>query len=335
MAETEFYLDAMPGEIRGIVVRDGQYQNLFIQRDSDRIEHRPGTRMVARVARVEPGIRAAFIDMGAGEPFGFLPMTKAQRLDVGAKLEVVVTNGPRESKGPMLRYLGEASGEIRVLEAGADVETRLKRLAAGRPVVTGLAAVRASLEAEEEGLSTRFLRPEAGLDLAVERTRALTAIDIDYAPLAGKDSRKARDAVNRLGLVEAQRALSLKSLGGIVAIDLAGVNLHAETLLASAKQIFGSIEGAAFGPLSRFGVLQLSLPWSDIPLDERMTTAEASALSGLRRLNEAMLSRTDVAVWTLYCDPAWEAYLAPRVQQLGPRARLVSDRPGIFTVREG
>lgn len=325
----------MPGETRGIVFRNGDCHHLFIERATDRPEHKLGTRMVGRVASVEPGIRAAFIDMGAGDLMGFLPLPKALRLDVGAKVEVVVTNEPRESKGPMLRYLGEASGEIRILAEGPSVEQRIRTMAGSTPVVSGLQALRAGLQAEEEALSTRLIRADAGLDLAIERTRALVAIDIDYAPLPGKDSRRARDAVNRLGLQEAARLLSLKSLGGIVAIDLAGVNLHIETMMTVAKQVFGTIEGVAFGPLSRFGVLQLSLPWGLKPVVERLKAPEAEAIAALRQLNEAMLSRTDVAVWSLHCDPQWEAYLTPLVQQLGPRARLVATASGSYSVREG
>lgn len=325
----------MPGETRGIVARDGVCHRLLIERSTDKETHRLGTRMVGRVARVEPGIRAAFVDMGVGEPFGFLPLSKTQRLDAGAKIEVLVTNEPRENKGPLLRYVGEATGELRILEAGPDVASRLKALAGSQPLVTGLEALRMGLQAVEEGLACGSVRTDAGLDVAVERTRALIAVDIDYAPLPGKDSRRARDQVNRLGLQEAARLLRLKSWGGIVAVDFAGVNLHAESINGLARAVFADTEGAAFGPLSRFGVLQLSLPWGMRPLDERMKAPEARALEGLRQLNEAILSQTAVPVWVLHCEAAWEAYLAPLVRELGPRARLKASAVGGFSVREG
>lgn len=325
----------MPGETRGIVARDGFCHHLFIERSTDKLAHRLGTRMVGRVARIEPGIRAAFIDMGAGEPFGFLALPKNQRFDVGAKIEVLVTNEPRENKGPLLRYMGAETGDVRILEAGPDVEARLKAMAGSQPVVTGLEALRMGQQALDEGLASGCTRADAGLDLAIERTRALIAVDIDYAPLPGKDSRRARDQVNRLGLQEAMRLLQLKSWGGIVVVDFAGVNLHAESISAMARSVFADTQGAVFGPLSRFGVLQLSLPWGARPLDERMKAPEARALEALRQLNEAMLSRTDVPVWVLHCEPVWEAYLAPLVRELGPRARLELSASGGFSVKEG
>lgn len=331
----EYYLDVMPGETRAVVARDGVCHQLFIERATDRIEHRLGTRLVGRVARVEPGIRAAFIDIGTGELSGFLPMGKALRLDVGAKIEALVTNEPRENKGPMLRYLAAASGDVRVLEAGADVKTRLSKLANGQPIITGLEALRMGLQAEEEGMASGVIRADVGLDLCIERTRALIAVDIDYAPQPGKDSRRARDSVNWIGLEEAARLLQLKAWGGIIAIDLAGVHLQAESINSALRTIFGKSDGAVIGPLSRFGVAQLSLPWSVRPLDERIKMPENAALTALRQLNEALLSQTGIPVWILQCDPQWLTYLAPLVEALGPRAKIIQGAPGRFTISEG
>ena len=325
----------MPGETRGIVARDGVCHQLLIERATDPLAHRLGTRLVGRVTRVEPGIRAAFIDIGTGEISGFLPMGKALRLDVGAKIEVLVTNEPRENKGPLLRYLGVATGDVRVLEAGPDVKSRLSQLANGQPIVTGLEALRMGLQAEEEGMASGVIRAEVGLDLCIERTRALIAVDIDYAPQPGKDSRRARDSVNWLGLEETARLLTLKAWGGIIAIDLAGVHLQAESINSALRTIFGKNDGAIIGPLSRFGVVQLSLPWSVRPLDERINMPENGALAALRRLNEALLSQTSIAVWVLQCDPQWLAYLTPLIHQLGPRAKIIQGAPGRFTISEG
>src|SRR5690606_39159980 len=106
-----------------------------------------------------------------------------------------------------------------------------------------------------------------GLDLAIQRTRALIAVDIDYAPAAGRESRKGREAANREGLRQAARLLELKGWGGLVAIDLVGVGLHPDAIIQTARQAFARHEGATIGPLSRLGLLQASLPWRRAPAD--------------------------------------------------------------------
>ncbi len=336
MADVEVFLDAAPGETRGMVFRNGRACALIIHRDDDRPEHRLGARVVGRAARLAPGLRGAFIDLGGGEPLGFLPLGKADRLSEGAKLELEVTAEPRERKGPVLRRLGEASGEPRLLEAGHAVAAVLNMLAPGVTPVTGAEAIRAALQAEEEALAAGLTVPELGLDLAVERTRALIAVDIDYAPVAGRDSRKGREAVNREGLRQAARLLALKGWGGLIAIDLVGVDLHPETILSMARQAFAHRHGAAIGPLSRFGLLQLSLPWERTPADERLAAPGARELGALRRLRLALLTDRATPRLALRCSPASAAILSPWVADLGPRAHIIPDAaPGVFEIEEG
>ena len=105
MADIEVFLDETPGETRGVIARDGLFTHLIIQRDSDRSSDRLGARCVGRIARVQAGLRGAFVDLGAGEPFGFLPLAKDDRAGEGAKIEVEVVAEPRERKGPTLRRL--------------------------------------------------------------------------------------------------------------------------------------------------------------------------------------------------------------------------------------
>lgn len=336
MADVDVFLDAAPGETWGMVFRDGRAHSLIIHRDDDRAEHRLGARLVGRVASVAPGLRGAFIDLGCGEPFGFMPLGKADRLGDGAKLELEVTAEPRERKGPALRRLAEATGEPRLLAPGPDVAAILKRLAPGVAVVTGAEAIRAALEAEEDALSGGVVEPAFGLDLAIQRTRALIAVDIDYAPAAGRESRKGREAVNREGLRQTARLLELKGWGGLVAIDLVGVGLHPDAIIQTARQAFAGHEGATIGPLSRLGLLQASLPWRRVPADERFAAPSAVERSALRRFRLALLSDRAAPRLTLECSAQSAAILAPWVAELGPRAQISpTAAPGVFVIKEG
>ncbi|GAA0392035.1 hypothetical protein GCM10009093_18270 [Brevundimonas terrae] len=336
MAALEFYLDEMPGETRAVVTQNGDIHSLYIERDSDRAENRLGTQLIGRVARVEPGLRAAFIDTGAGEPFGFMSLPKAVHLSEGQKVRVQVTAEIRESKGPALKYLGEGQGDVRIITAGPGVVEILRGLAGSEEIITGLKALEMSLHAEEEARNTTITRSDVGLDLAIQRTRALIAADIDYAPLPGRDSRKGREAVNRFGLNEVARQLRLKHWGGIIAIDLAGVAFQNDYILNLAKGVFSGWEGVVVGPLSRFGLLQLSVPWTYTPLDERFGHKDMAMLDSVRRLHHAMLSDRATPVYELVCGPESGKRLAPLVAALGPRARLSADGPsGQFIIKQG
>ncbi|CAN5335166.1 ribonuclease E/G [soil metagenome] len=332
--DVEVFLDEQPGETRGIIARDGRFETLLIQRESDMAAHRLGARSIGRVVDVDKGLNAAFVDLGGEPPMGFLPLQKGSAVREGMAIEVVVTAEPRERKGPALRLIGAGEGEPRLLAPAPTIADELIRLAPGVAIQTGVAAIQGSWDAEEEALADGDFYAEAGLDLAVQRTRALIAVDIDYVGVPGQDGRKGRAAANRLGLGHAARLIGLKRWGGLVAIDLVGVGHDAGVIGAAAKAAFGSDPEIAYGPLNRFGVLQLALPWRRRPVEDVLNgwdggaTVETRALDVVRRLRHAMLSDTTAPRFTMRCAPAEAALALPLVARLGPRARLIAD-PGV------
>lgn len=323
MAYVEAFLDDTPGETRGIVARAGLFDRLIIDREDATPQHRLGARSVGLVTKVEPAFGAAFVDLGAGEPFGFLP---GKAVKQGDRIEVEVTAEPRGGKGPTLKRLEAGEGAPRLLQPGPDVAARLAALAPGVEVQTGSAAIEASLAAEEEALAITAVFPQWALDLAVQRTRALVAVDIDFAAVAGRDPGKGRAIANRQGMIQGARLIRLKGWGGLVAVDLVGAGLNGEVILKEARAAFDA-PGVAFGPLSRFGVLQLSLPWTQTPLDEVLAADpdQTRVVDAVRRLNQALRRDTRSARAILACAPVDVPRIAPLAARLGPRAVVQPD----------
>lgn len=342
MSGLEVFLDDTPGEVRGMIARNGRFEHLLIQRDDDVVEHRLGARCVGRVVDVHVGLKGGFIDMGAAPPPGFLPFRGQDRLTVGQKVEVEVSAEPRGGKGPTLRLIGAGEGTPRLLAPGPTVAETLARLAPGAPVITGVPAIRAGLDAEDEAGRTSELFADSGLDVAVERTRALIAVDLDLAPGAASGA-PARMRANRQGLHEAARRIRLKRWGGLVAVDLIGVGHDGAAIVGAARQAFGADPDIVYGPVNRFGVLQLALPWRRTPLEEvlngpggRRRPAQR-AQDVARALRLALLSDTSAARVTVRCAPEDAALAAPLVAKLGPRAHLEADpaiAPGAFVRQE-
>jgi hypothetical protein len=125
----EVFLDDTPGEVRGVVVRDGRFEHLLIQREDDLPEHRLGARCVGRIAEVHAGLKGGFVDLGP-TVHGFLPFRGQDRLTVGQKVAVEVSAEPREGKGPTLRLIGPGEGEPSpsgVCQPSRRVATRKRR----------------------------------------------------------------------------------------------------------------------------------------------------------------------------------------------------------------
>lgn len=341
--DIELFYDDTPGERRGVVARNGRFEQILIQREGDPEAMRLGARSVGRVVSVEAGLSGAFVDLGGEGPHAFLPFERNHVLTVGQTLEVVVTAEPREAKGAVLRRLGAGEGASRLLEAAPDLLGALTALAPGVEVQTGVAAIQAVWDAEEEALGQGDFFAESGVDLAVQRTRALIAVDIDFAPLPGRDSRKGRAVANREGLRQAARLIRLKRWGGLVAVDLVGTVLDGAAVTLQAKEAFVWAPDASWGPVSRFGLMQLSLPWRRTPIEEILgrpgseRSLETEAVDLTRRLRHALLSDTASPRLVAHCRPALVQRAAPLIARLGSRAGLRQDeavRPGAETIEE-
>ena len=343
MSEVEVFLDETPGETRGAIARDGRFEHLLIERDDDIPEHRLGARVAGRVVEVNVGLKGAFVDLGTGVD-GFLPLRGGVRARAGERIEVEVVAEPRERKGPTLRLVGPAQGELGLLRPAPTVRETLAVLAPGIAPTTDAAAIRAGREAEEEAAGSGGLFPDTGLDLKVERTRALVAVDLDLAPAPGvATGGKARERANRQGLAEAARLLRLKRWAGLVVVDLVGTGHEGAAILAAARRAFGDDPAIGYGPVSRFGLLQLSLPWGRTPLEEVFNGPDGRRLAHraqdvVRALRLALLADTAAPRLVARCAPDEAAAAAPLVARLGPRAALRSDPaivPGGFVIEEG
>ena len=322
-ADLQVYIDDTPGETRGIIESDQGFEYILIERDSDDPARRLGAVSVGRITRVEPGLSGAFVELGRSE--GFLPLPRKSGLHIGQKIEVEVVAEPREAKGPTLRMLGQAEGEVRLIRSGPGVREWLERLAPDVTPITGKAAIEAGWAAIEDAKAPAM--PRAGPDVAVERTRAMITVDIDQPPLPGKGLNAGdRQRANQEGLKIAARLIRLRRWGGLVAVDLLGAGHDGAKITAAARAAFGVDPAIAYGPVNRFGVLQLALPWTFTPLEELNRPGVETAAGELARaLNHALLADTSRARVTARCHGDVARSAAPLVARLGPRAHVMAD----------
>ena len=321
--DRQVYIDDSPGETRGVIESERGFEHILIQREADDPARRLGAVSVGRVARVEPGLSGAFVDLGGAD--GFLPMNRNTTLHIGQKIEVEVVAEPREAKGPTLRMLGAAEGDPRMVRPGPSVSEWLDRLAPGVAPITGKAAIEAGWAAIEDAEAPTL--PHSGPDVAVERTRAMITVDIDQPPLPGRGlSGRDRQRANQEGLRIAARLIRLRRWGGLVAVDLLGAGHDGAQVTAAARTAFGADPAIAYGPVNRFGVLQLVLPWTFTPLEDLIRpSVETAARDVARRLNHALLADTTRARVTARCHGEVANAAAALVARLGPRAHLLAD----------
>ena len=326
MSERRLYLDVAAGETRGVVTLDGRPERLLIARDGDSPVQALGARLVGRVRAVDRANALAFLDLGSG-PDAVLNLTReAGPLAEGQALEVEIRAEARGDKGASARLIGPAEGPPRLLQAAPSVEARLRGHASAADVRVGGVARAMADAAQDEALQTIFPLPGGGT-LAVEPTRALTAVDVDLGARPGAQAKRAAQAANLAAIGTAARVLRLKGLGGLVVIDLVGRGHDAPALLAAARAAFGPDNpGVALGAVSRFGTLELTVPRRSRPALD--TLADASG--GLSVLSEALaLARALEREAIADGGGRFQAVAAPEVAiAAGPALAQLTERLG-------
>lgn len=267
MSERRIFLDRGIGESRGVVTLDGRPERLLIHRDDDDQRLAFGARLVARVANVEPAMATAFLDLGGGLQV-VLPFKPDARPVRGSACEIEIRGEPRDGKLAVARLIGPGEGAPRLLAPPQDLAATLQGFAREAELVEGRQARAAADEAEAEVLETIHALPDGG-SLAIEPTRALTAVDVDLGDRQGADAKRITRQANLAALGEAARLLRLKGLGGIVVIDLVGRGHDGPALLAAARLVFAPDNpGVAIGPVGRFGTMELLIPRRTRPVAE-------------------------------------------------------------------
>ncbi|HEY8572821.1 ribonuclease E/G [Phenylobacterium sp.] len=331
MSERRAYLDRGIGETRGVVTLEGRPERLIVRRHDEDPRLALGARLVARVASLEPALATAFLDLGPGAE-AILPFKPDARPVRGQSVEVEIRAEPRRGKLAIARLVGDAAGAPRLLSAPHDVAAELKTYVRDVEPVEGRAARDAADAAEAEALEILHPIPGGGV-LAIEPTRALTAIDVDLGERKGADAKRVTRQANLDALGLAARLLRLKGLGGIVVIDLVGRGHDGNALLAAARAAFGPDNpGVAIGPVGRFGTMELSLPRRLRPLAEVLcrddgTLSDRTLAQRLVRRIQAEAQAQGGARIEAACAPAVAEAAAPLTTEL---AAIIGSR---FAVR--
>ena len=334
MTERRLYLDVGVGETRGVVTLDGRPERLLISRDDDVACQALGAEVVGRVRKVERQLALAFVDLGDG-PDGVLNLRPdMDRLVEGQAVIVEVRSEARAGKGASLRLIGPGEGSPRLVTAAPSVEDELAGVASRAQVVTGGVARAMADGAEAEALETVFALPGGG-DISIEATRALIAVDVDLGERGGSDAKRATRAAHVAALAAAARVLRLKGEGGLVVIDLAGRGHDGPALISGARLAFGPDNpGVAFGPISRFGTLELTVPRRRRSLADRLLdaagqfTAQTLALRLIRQIEREAAADPGARIEALAAPDvaaAADAYLKVLTDRYGARLALSAD----------
>ena len=270
------------GETRAAVYEGKRLTELYTWRWSDKDKPRAGDIFSGRVSRIEPSLGAAFIELGSGVD-GFLKFSNAPgapRLTEGKYINVFVTRDAETGKGPVLKFETMAEGTNK----GPVKSKTLREFLAER--FAGITFDEAAVNSIDDAVESE-LAISGGGSIAIERTRALTAIDVDK----GASNSGFEVSLSACELIASQ--IRLRGLGGLFVIDfpnLRQVKQREKIYAAMLKACEGDLEPIKIAPMSRFGTIEMTRAKTRLSLDETLTdkygdpTAETLAIRGLRQL---------------------------------------------------
>lgn len=348
--------DAAPGEFRAGIVENGKLAEFRIFRPSWYAAV-PGAcftaRVIGRGSNGEPlveiggGIEAQ-LEHAPRLPEGALLAVEMVRMPIpepgrwklaivrpASDIEAKAASGPISAESGLRRFISPLSAEVdRILCGDPRVARDLADLLEGNgpPIVIDAPALE---DSDLDLLTDQAVRgefPVANIMLSIERTRAMTMIDID----GGGDPL----ALNLAAAREIPRLLRLLDIGGQVGIDFLALPDRSarqivDTALAEACAVLGAHERTA---INGFGFAQIVRPRPRPSIPEILCATTPGRLSVESRATELLRQATrSVGVGTrqIVASPAvidllraWPATLDEAAALLGSPLELVPDSSG-------
>ncbi|WOR16275.1 ribonuclease E/G [Hyphomonas sp. FCG-A18] len=319
LALDHILIERNPGEVRAAAIAsDGRPWRLFWQRwEGLREPVRHGQIVEARV-RTKDAAGNVFLEHIAttlwqgGHETLFMDKVHAQDLHEGQTLKCHVVCAARQDHAAKTVPC-DPTLSVSKPEDAFEMWQQSLAMPSMSPLGTHPAPPEGLSSAFEEAEATTISIPSGGA-LHIERTRALTAIDVDSAGRVGKGSAGARAlSLNRDAISETVRQLGLRGLGGAVVVDcVEPLNRNAKDQIRSKFiEIYQSVTTEPLEVIapSKLGLLQAALPWHDTPWGESAETSETALLKALRDAQRELQADTS-SFFTLMLGPStYEAYL--------------------------
>jgi ribonuclease G len=336
------------GELRAALFDRGRIVELRLERWSTTESRvRWGQVYCGRVKSIDTRLGGAFVELGVGEP-AFAPFGRDRDGDLrdGMAVAVRVVREAEGGKGPTLAFEGTAP-------KGSDCPSLLTDTPPwhgwpGEPREADEDEIERIDDAFEAALNLEVAIPGGGR-LTIERTRALTAIDVDSAgrDTGGTDAARFARGLNLAAVPEIVRQIRMRGLGGLICVDFTGPRRKGDTE-ALTKALTSAFDAEKNGgvaapktdvlPVSRFGIAEIARQkrrqaLADICLDHLGNpTGETVAIEGIAFLAYALTHAKGREV-TLFAPAAALAFL--EADTIGWREEIDTTIGGIYKLRLG
>ncbi len=243
-----------------------------------------GQEYCARIKTIDMRLNAAFVDLGDEQALLQFSLPRPKYIIEGAAIIVKITRPKFGDKLALCSFIGEASPKAKCPEILKDIN------AWGdwpEPQIATKDEAQKIYDILVE-LGSNLVNLKNGGNIKIDKTRALTAIDIDAAGriAGGTNQSNFNHKLNQIAATEIARQIKLRNIGGLIIIDFVGAptKLESQTLVEILQKELKQSRKCEILPISKFGLCEMTRARNGIEIGDILGDISINAINAINAL---------------------------------------------------
>ena len=247
-----------------------------------------GQEYCARIKTIDMRLNAAFVDLGDEQALLQFSLPRPKYIIEGAAIIVKITRPKFGDKLALSSFIGEASPKAKCPELLKDVaewgdwpEPQIANNDEAQKIQDLLFE-----------LASNIINLKNGGNIKIDKTRALTAIDIDAAGriAGGTNQSNFNHKLNQEAAYEITRQIKLRNIGGLIIIDFVGAptKLESQILVEILQKELKQNRKCEILPISKFGLCEITRARNGIEIGDILGDISTNAINAINALAQKL-----------------------------------------------
>lgn len=247
-----------------------------------------GQEYCARIKTIDMRLNAAFVDLGDEQALLQFSLPRPKYIIEGLAIIVKITRPKFGDKLALSSFIGEASPKAKCPELLKDVaewgdwpEPQIANNDEAQKIQDLLFE-----------LASNIINLKNGGNIKIDKTRALTAIDIDAAGriAGGTNQSNFNHKLNQEAAHEIARQIKLRNIGGLIIIDFVGAPTKSESqiLVEILQKELKQNRKCEILPISKFGLCEITRARNGIEIGDILGDISTNAINAINALAQKL-----------------------------------------------
>lgn len=247
-----------------------------------------GQEYCARIKTIDLRLNAAFVDLGDEQALLQFSLPRPKYIVEGLAIIVKITRPKFADKLALCSFIGEASPKAKCPDLLKDVADWGDWPA---PQIANQEETKKIQDLLFE-LASNIINLKNGGNIKIDKTRALTAIDIDAAGriAGGTNQGNFNHKLNQIAAFEIARQIKLRNIGGLIIIDFVGApsKLESQNLIEILQKDLKQNRKCEILPISKFGLCEITRARNGIEIGDILGDISTKAINAINALAQKL-----------------------------------------------